>query len=180
MKTRAELIRNAKSGEFTFELIERFGGREIYENMKGKRTVGKVQTNGFYLVNNEGEKSFLNIPKASLIEYDGDELRVFNYGFRAMSDEEKAVMDEWKKITETDDFKRREVADMLSDGSSTYWQKKIFFEKKNMLYLTGSKDKGMELDFCKHADGEEKCIRDEKVKGDVILVYKVERKGGQQ
>lgn len=180
MKTRAELIRNAKSGEFTFELIERYGSRKLNVLLQGKRTVEEIQTNGFYLVDNEGRKSFLNIPKASLIEYDGDELKIYNPGLRSMTDKEKSVMEEWEVITETDDFKRKKVADMLSDGNSTFREKTRFFESKNMLYLIGNKDKGMELDLWKYLGGEEKCIRDEKIKGDVILVYRVERSGGEK
>lgn len=177
MKTRTELIRNAKSGEFTFELIERYGSRKVNKLLQGKRTIEEIQTNGFYLVDNEGKKSFLDIPKASLIEYDGDELKIYNPGLRSMTDKEKSVMEEWEGITETDDFKRKKVADMLSDGNSTFREKTHFFALKNMLYLTGNKDKGMELDPWKYLGGEEKCIRDEKIKGDVILVYKVKRKG---
>ena len=177
MKTRAQLIRDAKSGEFTFQLVERFGERDFNERSQGKRTIGKVQTNGFYLINQNGEESFLDIPKASLMEYDKDELRVYNPGFREMNDDEKAVMAEWKKIEETDDYQERAKVDLLSDGSSTFYQKKQFFGDRKMLHLMGTQQSGMKLDFFKYSEGEKKCIRDEKAKGDVVLVYKVERKG---
>ena len=177
MKTRTELFREAKDGKITLELIERYGKRDLSPRFAGKRKIGKVQSNGMYLVNGEGEKSFLELPRASMMEYDGKELRVYNPGYREMTNQEKAVMEEWNKIQNTEDYKKRAIADLYSDGSSTYWQKEKFFMERGMEHLTGDLCKGAKLDFYRYSEGEKECILDEKVKGMAILVYKVGKAG---
>lgn len=175
MKTRAEFFRDAKANKITLELIERFKNRDIAENMQGKRTISKVQSNGVYLMNKDGRKSFLELAKASLMEYTGDELRIYNAGYREMTDKEKQVMKEWEAITNTEDYKRQAQIDAMSDGSSTYYAEKRFFTDKKMEYLMGVSNGAKNLIFSKYYNGEKECIRDENVKGEVILVYRVER-----
>lgn len=177
MKTRTELFREAKDGKITLELVERFGKRDLPPRFTEKRKIGKVQSNGMYLVNSEGEESFLELPRASMMEYDGKELRVYNPGYREMTNQEKAVMEEWNQIQNTDDYKERAKADLYSDGSGTYYQEKQFFMGKGMEHLTGNMHKGAKLDFFKYSNGETECILDERVKGRVILLYKVGKVG---
>lgn len=175
MKTRAEFFRDAKTQSITLELIERFGSKDIKEKLQGKRKVGKVQSNGLYLINENGDKSFLELAKASLMEYTGNELRVYNAGCREMTEKEKQVMKEWEKISNTEDYKRQAQIDAMSDGSSTYYTEKRFFTNKKMEYLMGVSNRAKNLIFSKYHNGEKECIRDENVKGEVILIYKVER-----
>lgn len=175
MKTRAELFRNAKAKAITLELVERWGSRDISENMQGKRTIGKVQTNGFYLINKDGKESFLDIEKASLVEYTGDELKIYAPGFREMTEKEKQAMMEWEEIENTENYQEQARVDMLSDGSTTFCMKKKFFMDRKMEYLTGTSNGIKSLMFSKYYNGEKECIRDDSVKGNVILIYKVER-----
>ena len=63
--------------------------------------------------------------------------------------------------------------DVLTDGSETFWQKRRFFENKNALYLFTSQN-GKELDYSRMSQGEPKCLMDPSVKGDMILMYKIE------
>lgn len=74
--------------------MERWGSRNIIENMQGKRKISKVQTNGFYLIDKEGEGSFLDIAKASLMEYTESELKVYAPGCREMTEKENRVMED--------------------------------------------------------------------------------------
>lgn len=175
MKTRAEFFRDAKAQSITLELIERLGSKDIDENMQGKRKIGKVQSNGVYLINENGKKSFLELAKASLMEYTEDELRIYNAGYREMTEKEKQVMKEWETISNTEDYKKQAQIDAMSDGSSTYYTEKIFFTDKKMEYLMGTSNGAKNLIFSKYYNGEKECIRDENVKGEVILAYKVER-----
>lgn len=64
--------------------VERLGSRNISENMQGKRKISKVHTNGFYLIDKEGEESFLDIAKASLMKYTEIELKVYASACREM------------------------------------------------------------------------------------------------
>lgn len=175
MKTRAELFREAKAKEITLELIERFGSRDIKEKLQGKRTIGKVQSNGFYLINKDGDKSFLELAKASLMEYTGEELRIYAPGYREMTEKEKQVMQEWEKIANTKNYQEQSRVDLLSDGSTTYYMEKRFFIDKKMEYLMGTGNGTKKLIFSKYYDNEKECIQDDNTKGDVILIYKVER-----
>lgn len=175
MKTRAEFFRDAKANKIALELIERFGSRDIKENMQGIRKIGKVQSNAIYLINKNGDKSFLELAKASLMEYTEDELRIYNAGYREMTEKEKQVMREWETISNTEDYKRQAKIDALGDGSTTYYMKKRFFIDKKMEYLMGTGNGIKKLIFNKYYNGEKECIRDDNVKGDLILVYKVER-----
>ena len=75
----AELRREAKGQKIKFEMIERYGktGEAIPERLRGIREVSEVNTVGIKLVNQSGAISELSIPRASLINYDGDYLKVY-------------------------------------------------------------------------------------------------------
>lgn len=175
MKTRAEFFRDAKANKIALELIERFGSRDIKENMQGIRKIGKVQSNAIYLINKNGDKSFLELAKASLMEYTEDELRIYDAGYREMTEKEKQVMREWEKIANTENYKRQAQYDVLGDGSTTYYMKKRFFIDKKMEYLIGIGNGTKKLIFNRYHSGEKECIQDDNTKGNVILVYKVKR-----
>lgn len=112
MKTRAQLFRDLKGKNITLELVERFGSKNINDSIKGKRKIGKVNTVGCTLINKEGKKSELTIPKASLIEYTGDYLKIFTPGYRELDEKEKRILKEWYKIANEEDLKK-EVCTML-------------------------------------------------------------------
>ena len=44
-------------------------------------------------------------------------------------------MNGWKQIANTPEFKKREEYDLISDGSSTYYQKKFYFDNSSCPYL---------------------------------------------
>ena len=80
MKTKSDFMRVAKEGNIKLKLI---GGKN-YEWIKEKRpqnlnprAVVKTQTNAIYLEGeeNHGQGSYLPIPAASLMEYDGETLK---------------------------------------------------------------------------------------------------------
>ena len=173
MKTKAQLLRDLKSKNITLELVERFGSKNINDSIKGKRKIGKVNTSGCTLINKEGKKSEFTIPKASLIEYTGDYLKIFTSGYRELDEKEKRILKEWDEIANEEDFKKRSMYDALTDGSGTFWQKRRFFENKNALYLFTPQN-GKRLDYSRMSQDEPKCLMDPNVKGDMILMYKIE------
>lgn len=172
-KTRAQLLRDLKSGTIGLEMVERFGdSKHIHENFKSVRTVKNVNTVGCVLVNKDGKESSLEIPKASLIEYTDNELSIFNPGYRELNQKEKEILKEWEKIENTKEYKEQALADVYSDGSTTYWKKKRFFEDHNADYLFTGKG-GKRLDYNKLCNNDPKCLVDPAVKGQRILAYKV-------
>lgn len=119
------------------------------------RTIDKVQSNGVKIAG-----SFLDFPKANACEFDGRRLKIYETGYRKLTDEEKAVMAEWEEFANTnEEFKNRVEIDILTDGSSTYWQERGFYERKGMLYLFESTNT-KSMDWNRYRDGDEYCLRD--------------------
>lgn len=132
------------------------------------RTVEKAQSNGVKL-----SGSWLDYPRANNSEFDGRILKIYETGWRALTAEEKAVLAEWEEIASDEEFKKRAEIDALTDGSSTYWQEREFYERKNMLYLfTSTATKS--LDRWKLRQGEEFCVKDNSApKGKLIAIYEI-------
>lgn len=167
--TLAQLKRDAKSGKLYGELVERFGITEIHAHQQGLRKIVDANSVGITFLNHDGKKSALDIDRAALVEYTGDTLTVYCPGYRDLNADEKRVMDGWKEITDTKDYKQRAEIDMLSDGSSTYWQEKGYYAKAGKLYLMGCEEQaGCVFDF---NTGK---IRDKNVRGNVALKYRIE------
>ena len=102
--SRAAFFRDCKGNpNMTLTLV----GGENYEWIKEKRpqnlrprAIRKIQTNAVYLEGeeNRGQGSYLEIPQASLMEYDGLTLNIYDYGIREMTAEE---MKDWFKKCST-------------------------------------------------------------------------------
>ena len=168
MKTLADLKRDAKSGNYEGEMVVRYGSSDIPERLQGRRKLIDANSVGISFLNQDGKKSECRIDAASLVEYNRDTLTIYNPGLRDLTEEEQRIMDAWKRITETPEYQQRAAIDMLSDGSSTYWQQKSFFEKSSCPWLFGTdKIAGKKYDY---RSGK---VYDNKVKGDVILQYKI-------
>ena len=136
------------------------------------RTVSKVQSNGVWLKGSK-ETRFMEFPKSNHCEFDGKILKIYEAGYRALTEEEKQVIAEWNEIASTEEYQKRAEIDILTDGSSTYWQWRGFFERKDMLHLiTNTPSKT--LDQRKYRDGEELCVRDNKAPhGNQIAQYEI-------
>lgn len=171
MKTLADLKRDAKAGNIEGELVFRMGSTDIIERLRGRRKIIDANSVGITFLNNDGKKSELRIERAALLEYAGDKLTVFNPGYRELSDEEKAVMTAWEAINNTPQYQEQSRIDALSDGSSTYYQKKSFFEKRGKLYLMGYDEQaGLKYD---HNTGK---VRDKSIRGDIQMQYNIYRR----
>lgn len=173
LKSRTQLFRDLKDKTIALELIERFGDTDIPMIMRGVRKVGTVNTVGCKLISSSGKESYLDIPRSSLVDYSDDELIIYSPGYREPYEEEEEVINEWNKIANSDDYKERANIDLLTDGSSTFYQEKRFFEERNMLYLMMQDKNGKGIDYNKQNNGDREYIADPAVKGDKILVYKV-------
>ncbi len=132
-----------------------------------KRTVSKVQTNAITLkLVDTGKESWLHYPVASLFEYDGNTIKIYAPGVRDLTKEEQAIMDEWTKITQTEEYERQLRIDLLTDCSTTYHQKKRFFEDKKAEHLLGyEKVRGMKYNSYINK------VTDDKIKGDIEFIY---------
>lgn len=166
-KTLAQLKRDAKAGILYGEMIIRNGNTEIPDHLKGKRPIVGANSVGIFFLNNNGRRSGLDIPCASLVEYTDDYLTIYNPGLRDLTPDEQAVFDEWESMRDH----RQEEIDMLTDGSTTYWRRKYFFIDKGYEYLLGYEfKKGKKIDF---NTGK---VYDKRNKGSVCMKYKLYRK----
>lgn len=167
MKTKltlAQFKRDASSGHMGLELIERYG-KKIDKPVIVP--VVKVQTNGVYLKRGNNE-SFLDYPFASLFEYTGDMVKVYEAGKRVPNEMEQRVLTQWKRIENSPEYQQRARVDALSDGMGTWYQQKAFFDKSPCPYLFTDKN-GMKFDY---KTGK---IVDPKVKGECVLIYRVHK-----
>lgn len=152
--------------------------------LAGWRKILGTNTNCLIFDTHENTKSYLEIPKKALVEVCNDKvttapsmqaglLRIYAPGFRFPNEKEQKVLDEWERISSTDNFKKRVEADILTDGSSTYWQEKGFFSKHGMLYLAGfssKKENQLSADYKRKNDGLP-WIRDPKIRGELVMEY---------
>lgn len=165
--TLTDLFREANAGQIIgFELIQRYG-----ENVK-ERTIApihKIKSKVIVLLRN-GRESDLRFDYASLVEYDGNILKLYNAGLRELNEQENRVMNEWKNISSTEEYKKMAEIDVYTDSSNTYWKKKWFFEKSPCPYLFTSN--GMNNKSYDYNTGK---VRDPKVKGECILIYRVHK-----
>ena len=173
----AQLKRDANSGKFSAVMVERFGDPNIPEKLQGKRRMKKANTVSVTFENADGKESLLYLPAASLLEYDGKTLAVYQPGYREPTQEEKKTLDEWEKISSTDEYRRQMEYDCLSDGNTCYWKREKFFSDRNAKYLIGGsyyyKQRGMLLDPARRYNGDPKYIRDDRVRGERSLLYDV-------
>ena len=165
--TLAQLKRDAKSGTLKAEMVYRYG-EAIPERLTGVRDIIGANSVAIFFKNKDGNKSELRIKKAALVEYEKDRITLYSAGKRPLNAAEKAVMDEWQQITETDDYKKRSYNDAMTDGSSTYYQEKRFFCEKGYGYLMGlDYEKGCKYDFYTH------MVIDESIKGEKEIEYRI-------
>jgi hypothetical protein len=139
-----------------------------------ERYIIKTQTNSVSISpDKEAVKgSWLELPKAKLMEYYRDDkrqvniLHIYEPGYRDLTDEENRILTQRpSSLPENFEDVRHE---MLTDGSRFYWLDKKYFQDIDMEYLEGHKMiRGLRYDFNKQ------MIKDENIKGDLVLSYEI-------
>jgi hypothetical protein len=130
-----------------------------------KRQVVKVNTVGVCLIDpteKEPIPSYLNFPKASLMEIEGNKFRIYDPGYRELTPEEKAVV-----AGEPRDPVQQE-RDCLGDGNVMFYRRKAYYASSRFPYLHAGMGAVNGVSF----DGDR--IRDPKIKGKLMLEYALE------
>ena len=154
-------------GNLEFKMVYRFG-EDIPERLQGWRKAIGANSNSITLLNADGRESWLELERASLVEYTDNSLTIYNAGLRELTAEEQRIMDGWKAKSSTKDFQERMWADAMTDGSSTYWSEVAYFGKNNAKYLMGTEwERGCKYDY---NTGK---VYDKKIKGNVQLQYEI-------
>lgn len=94
MKTLADLKRDLQLGT-AVELVKFNSEIAIPERLQGIRYVVKVKSNGveFNKDKTATKGSFMDYPKATLCEYDGNTLTLYHAGVRELTETEKRILD---------------------------------------------------------------------------------------
>ena len=164
MKTIADLKRDVKSGNMSMEMLEWYGktGEDIKPILRGIRKVEGANSVALLLRNNEGNTSELRIKYATLIEYDGENLTVYDAGHRDLTVEEKNILAEWERI-EKEYLEKNPFAEI-------FWKRRDYFSKCSCPWLDGSEMKrGKKLEYVNGRP----MVRDNAIKGEAVLKYKV-------
>ena len=161
--TLAQFKRDAATGKMGLQLLERYGKKVEDDYIC---PVVEVLSRCVKLKKKDGSLSWLDLDYASLVEYDGDTLKVYSVGLRELNDTEKAVMNGWKKLSDNDEYREQAYRDMMTDGSTTFYKEKSYFDNSSCPYLF-SEQNGKKYDY---NTGK---LYDPKIKGDCILKYKV-------
>lgn len=126
--------------------------------------VVKVQTNGVYLNadKNATTGSWLDFPKASLLDVNEHGFTIYTAGRRPLNDAEKSII-----ANEPKDKKQSKI-DLVSDGNVMFYRLKNYYEEADALYLfSGCGHKTGSLRYSHNDD----VVYDDNIKGDVVLEY---------
>jgi hypothetical protein len=158
MKTLADLKRDARTGRMYMLMVERFGSTEIIDRLKGVRPVIGCNTVAITLRNQDGKPSDMRFEAATLTEYTGDTLTIYEPGKRELTPEEQAVLN--KAVAE------RKAYEEKYPHSGSYYIGRSYIDKSRFPYINGDKTiHGKRYDY--------KQIIDNQIKGETALKYKV-------
>ena len=182
-KTLSELKRLAKTGKLYATMVIRCGGPateiDFPERLKGERQIINSNSVGITFKNADGTPSELYIKNAALTEFTGNELTIYSPGYRETTPQEQAVLDDWQKIADSEEYQRQMDIDCLSDGSQCYWREKCFFKERDMEYLLGFEEKrGAKLDWNVKNRGKKAFIRDTSIRGEINMKYVIREREG--
>lgn len=173
MKTLADLKRQLVIGS-SLTLTSRYGQTEG-KNIGVKRFIVKKNTTGVYLNEDKAavKGAFLDWPKASLLSFDNGTITIHISGKRPLTEEEQSIIKNQPR-----DAKQEEI-DMISDSSTMFYRRKVYFQQSGKEYLSGYKTQaGKRLKHGSKATVEDGTfsdwfIDDDDVKGEIGLTYTI-------
>lgn len=169
-KSLAQLKRDAKLGKFEGRMILWCSSTDIPQRLSGWRKLVDANTVSISFLNNQGKESELRLPCSNLVEYTSSGLILYRAGLRDLNEVEKAFFEKWEEEKKRTDFDSRSETDILTDGSSTYWQRKHYFIDNGFEYLLGHNEKqGKKFDF---NTGK---VRDNTIKGEKEMEYLIRK-----
>jgi len=159
MNTLADLKRKIVKGASLIMTYNSFGKSGLIGK---KRYVVRLNTTGVYL--NEDKEavkgSFLEYPKASLLEFTDKGFNIYEAGYRPLTDTEQEILNNVPRD------KEQEERDIMTDTNVMWYKKQAYFKDKGYSYLNGhTEEKGLKYDY------NTQMIRDNNLKGKLSLSY---------
>lgn len=169
MKSFSQLLKDLQVGRqlvMTYNHLAQSSER-LAKMLNVPRYITKKQSNGVSLnEEKDGTKgsSFLQLDRASLVEYDGETIKIYEEGIRDLTEEEENIL---KNLpSKRAENKEAVYRDMMTDGNSMYWSDRYFTAQNNAeWYWTESRGKY-------YLRGEHK-MQDASIKGTLSLEYKL-------
>lgn len=159
MKTLADLKKDAKAGNMLLKMVYHHGATEndLPDRLKGFREVVGANTIALKVrVAGSNQISELRTGPATLVEYDGKTLKVYNPGLRDCTEAEKRTLKEAEQRCKENPY------------SEPYWVKKAYYMKSAYPWMEGHDTvKGKKYDY---STGK---VMDNTIKGDLCLAYEV-------
>jgi hypothetical protein len=133
-----------------------------------ERYVVKVKSNGveFNPDKDATRGSFLDYPKATLCDFDGENFTIYNPALRELTAEEQNIMDTMpSKLPEN---AQQMENDMLTDGSTMFYRDNKHCQEAGMEYLRGHETiRGMRYSY------NDKKVLDDNCRGTISMRYKI-------
>lgn len=163
MQTFADLKRKLQVGT-SIKMI--FSKIENSKKLNVVRYVVKTQGNGVYLNEdkNATKGSFLELPRASLINFEGNILEIYTPLKRPLNEEEQKIWD-----NQPQDEKQQEL-DLMTDTNIMFYRRKHYFKECGFGYLFYEKDASKRITF----EAGKPFIWDRNLKGDLDLKYEIQ------
>lgn len=164
MKTLSDLKRDLITGKtitMIYNQIDRPNLLNLTRYIISKNTTGvKI---GLQLSDTKG--SFLEYPKkASLCEYGGKSLKIYNAGYRPLTEREQEILNNLPSHRKENE--ERAIQEALSDGSGLYYADKRYLKDLDSEYLSGHEIiRGLKYNY------NDKNVMDETIKGTLSLEY---------
>lgn len=175
MRTLADLKKALHVGA-AVKMTGFYGDRDAGENRRSKllgivRYVVKVNTTGVYLNEDKAatKGSFLDWPKASLLEFDGKNIKIYQSGTRPLTEIEARI------LAGQPVDKEQSQQDMMTDGSTMFNRGKRYFtdvEGGKYYYLFGTERQCGKRLTTDRATGQQ-VIDDDDCKGVIGLCYEL-------
>lgn len=169
MKTFTDLKRDLTVGRsLTMIYHENMETDERAKSRIGQaRFIVKKQTNGVYLNPDKTatKGSFLELPRASLVEYDGKIITVYGPSKRPLTESEAKILKDMPSHKKENE--QQCVNDIMTDGSTMYWRDKAYLKANDALWYD-------ETYQGKHYNHNDQLMIDYSLKGKKELSYKLE------
>jgi hypothetical protein len=136
------------------------------ENLNIPRFIIKTQTNGIYLSKDKDatKGSFLELPRAALMEYIDDIIRIYEPAIRELTKDEQFILDNCP--SKRPENAERLKLEIMTDGSGLYWKDKAYYKENGGDWYYGE---NCGLRFMMS----ENKMRDAGIKGILSLEYKL-------
>ena len=170
MKTFAQLKRDLVKGKTLTMTYNRLAAQSerITARINMPRYIVAVQSNGVQLAESATapKGSFLELPRASAVDYTDDTITVYEPATRPLTPDEQAIIDGIPSHQKDKETVERLKMEMMTDTNGSYWKDKAYLKEHNAQWYH-EETRGL---YYKMG---ENLMRDANIKGEISIIYKL-------